>query len=64
MPFFVMLVSWLVILFFSFGLWSPRRQYTSLLDMQDLLLGEYELGNQVFSHPILPLATGAIVRIH
>jgi hypothetical protein len=25
MPFFVMLVSWLVILFFSFGLWSPRN---------------------------------------
>ncbi len=25
MPFFVMLVSWLVIIFFSFGLWSPRN---------------------------------------
>jgi hypothetical protein len=25
MPFFVMLVSWLVIIFFSFGLWSPHN---------------------------------------
>jgi len=38
------------------------RQYTSLVKMDDLLLGEYELGDQVFCHPIFPLAVDAVVR--
>ena len=39
------------------------RQYTSLVKMHDLLLGEDELGNQVLCHPIFPSAVDAVIRI-
>jgi hypothetical protein len=39
------------------------RQYPSLIKMDDFLLGEDELGDQVLCHPILRLASEAVVRI-